>query len=75
MDVDGEVLMSNRQVTRVDKAAVWAELKSHLARELTPDDLERKRLAGDLYPHVQRFYQSWTVPEGTPFYHYNDLGA
>jgi len=45
--VDGEVLLRNRQFTKVDKAAVWAELKSQLARELQPHEQETMNRRGE----------------------------
>ena len=69
--VDGEVLMRGRQLTKVNKVEVWAELKDQLSRELMPHELERIEVAQQLFPHVQRFYQQWHLEKGVPHYLYN----
>ena len=38
--VDGEVIMRDRQLTRVDKEKLFSELKLALDRPLSPDELE-----------------------------------
>ncbi len=70
--VNGEVLLRNGQLTRVNKAEVWAELKGRLAKDLTPHELERKEIARRLVPYVQRFYEEWPLEGTTPHYYYNE---
>jgi 5-methylthioadenosine/S-adenosylhomocysteine deaminase len=69
--VDGEVIMRDRQLTRVDKAALFDELKKALDRPLRPDELERRQLSRLLAPYLRRFYEG-TVPQQTvPHTSYN----
>ena len=70
--VDGEVLMRDRRITRVNKAEVWTELKAQLAHELKPHEIERGALAGQLGPYVQRFYRQWPLEGAKPHYLYNE---
>ena len=67
--VDGEVLMRNRNFTKVDQAAITAELQAQLAS--MPPDLDKRQLAQDLYPYVQAFFQQWALGKGIPHYVYN----
>jgi len=69
--VNGEVIMQNRQLTRVNKAEVWAELKAQLSRELRPHEVERKETSRQVLPYVHRFYQRWPMEGGRPQYSYN----
>lgn len=69
--VDGEVIMCNRQLTRVDKAALFDELKKALDRPLRPDELERRELSRLIAPYLRRFYEG-TIPQQTvPHTYYN----
>ena len=67
--VDGEVVLRNGRITRVDKTAVLEELAAALRRPLTPDEEHRRRLSRALFPHVRRFYDGWLDPGSLdPFY-------
>jgi cytosine/adenosine deaminase-related metal-dependent hydrolase len=67
--VDGEVVLRNGRITRVDKTAVLEELAAALRRPLTSEEEHRQRLSRALFPHVQRFYDGWLDPEAfQPFY-------
>ncbi len=69
--VDGETVMRDRRMTRVNKSEVWADLKARLSRDLTPGELERIDAAQRLLPHVQRFYRQWPGEPGPSHYLYN----
>ena len=56
--------MRDRRFTRVDKQEVLRALQASLAAPLRPDELERRRLARALFPHVRRFYEDWRPPRG-----------
>ena len=62
--VAGEVVLENHRFTRVDRAAVLAELAARLRAPLSPPEERRKRLAREILPHVRRFYDGWL--EGAP---------
>ena len=69
--VDGEVIMRDREFTRVNKKEVWARLKENLSRPLDSQELERSELSAELLPYVNQFYQRWPIQEGIPHYVYN----
>ena len=69
--VDGEVILRNREFTRVNKNEVWEMLKENLSRPMDPQELERAELSSELLPYVNRFYQQWPIQEGRPHYVYN----
>ena len=70
--VDGEVLMRDGRITKVDKEAVWAELKKHMSRPMAQHEIDRGNLGRDLLPHVNEFYKGWGLPGGRPHYLYNE---
>jgi cytosine/adenosine deaminase-related metal-dependent hydrolase len=59
--VDGVVVLAGGRATRVDEAAVLAELRGQLGRPLAPHEVERRRLVRALRPYIERFYRSWPV--------------
>ena len=61
-------------LTRVNKTEVWEHLRQAMDREPSARDLERRRFATELYPHVKRFYRGWQVEGGPPHYRYNEVG-
>ena len=69
--VDGEVVMRDRRLTRVDKEGLYRELKSALDRPLQPDELERRDLGRQLAPHVRQFLEGTVLPNATPYTVYN----
>ena len=60
--VDGEVLLQDGRLTRVDKEEMFRELKAALDRPLSPQEAERRDLAKLVEPHLRRFYLG-TVPQ------------
>jgi hypothetical protein len=67
--VGGEVVLEGGRVTRVEKAAVLAELAASLGRPLGADEERRRRLSREVFPHVRRFYDGWLDgPPPQPFY-------
>jgi cytosine/adenosine deaminase-related metal-dependent hydrolase len=73
IDVDtvmiaGEVVMRDRRFTRVDKDEVLRDLAASLAVPLRPDEIRRRELSRELFPHVRRFYAGWHPAPGAPFY-------
>ena len=68
---DGEVIMRNRQLTRVDKEGLFKELRKALDRPLSADELERRELSRLAESYLRRFYER-TMPQGAiPFTSYN----
>ena len=69
--VDGEVVMRDRQLTKIDKEDLYKELKKALDRPLSAEELERRELSRLVEPHLRRFYEG-TLPQGmTPHTYYN----
>ena len=69
--VDGEVLLRGRRFTKVDKADVWAQVRDSMANGLDESHKARRRMAEELFPYTERFYQGWSLPQGEPHYRYN----
>ena len=69
--VDGEVLMQDRRLTRIDKESLFKELKMALDRPLSSEELDRRELGRLIEPHLRRFYQGTMPPDVTPHTYYN----
>jgi cytosine/adenosine deaminase-related metal-dependent hydrolase len=67
--VAGEVVLRDGRFTRIDKAAVLAELAASLHAPLTPEEEGRRRLSREVFPVVKRFYDGWLDEDArVPFY-------
>jgi hypothetical protein len=67
--VAGAPVLRDGQIVRVAKAAVLEELASALRQPLSLEETQRRRLARDVFPHVQRFYDGWLDEQARqPFY-------
>ena len=67
--VAGEVVYRDGRFTRIDKAAVLAEIAAYFAKPLTPAEQDRRQLARDVFPHVRKFYDGYLDGFGDePFY-------
>ena len=65
----GETIYREGRFTRVDQQAVLRELHDDLARALSDDEVERRKLSKALLPHVRRFYAGYyDGAEHVPFY-------
>ena len=69
--VDGEVVMRDQELTRVDKEVLFREIRDALDRPLTTQEAERRELARLVEPHLRRFYGGTTQQNMTPFTAYN----
>ena len=69
--VDGEVVLRDKQLTRVDKDVLFREIRDALDRPLTAQEEERRELARLVEPHLRRFYSGTTQQNMTPFTAYN----
>ena len=69
--VDGEVVMRDRKLTKIDKEGLYRELKEVLNRPKTDYQIEMRDMTDQLMPYLRRFYEG-TIPEGmTPHTIYN----
>lgn len=57
--VDGTVVYSEGEFTRVDRADILARLSASFAKPLTKPERERFRLARALLPRVSELYRRW----------------
>ena len=69
--VDGEVLLRNRKLTRVNKDEVIAKFKETLSRPLTSQEIRRTDLGKQLLPHIQKWFEGWELEQNKPHYLYN----
>jgi len=66
---DGEVIYQDGRFTRVDRTAALKALHDDLAKALSDDEVERRKLSKALLPHVRRFYADYIDPQQhEPFY-------
>ena len=54
--VDGEVVMREGRVTRVDKDALYKEIRANLDRPQTDEELALEELALEVRPHLKAYY-------------------
>ena len=65
----GETIYRDGAFTRVDQQAILRELHDDLARALSDDEVERRKLSKALLPHIERFYAGYMDPaQHVPFY-------
>ncbi len=69
--VDGEVVMRDGQLTKIDKEGLFKELKEALDRPLTPQEVERRELSWLAEPHLRQFYQETMPRNAAPHTSYN----
>ena len=69
--VDGEVVLRDGQLTKVDKEALFREIKAALDRPLSDQEVERRDLAQQVEPYLRRFYSGTMPQDATPFTAYN----
>ena len=69
--VDGEIVMRDRQLTRIDKEGLYKELKEVLDRPLTAQEVERRELSRLVEPHLRRFYLRTMPQDAVPHTSYN----
>jgi 5-methylthioadenosine/S-adenosylhomocysteine deaminase len=71
--VDGEVLMRDRKLTRINKEEIWAEIRERMSRPLQPHEIERAQLGAELQPYVYGYYRQWQHQVTEPYYYYNEI--
>jgi len=66
---DGEVIYQGGKFTKVDKVAALKALHEDLAKALSDDEVERRKLSVALLPHVRKFYANYIdTSKHQPFY-------
>jgi cytosine/adenosine deaminase-related metal-dependent hydrolase len=69
--VDGEVLLQDGQLTRINKEDLYKEIKDALDRPLSARELERRELARLVEPYLRRFYVGTMPRDAVPHTAYN----
>jgi hypothetical protein len=71
--VAGEPVLRDGTFTRLNKAEVLEELAASLRVSLDEGEAQRRRLSGEVFPHVKRFYDGWLDERNRdPFYRPSD---
>ena len=66
---DGEVIYQDGKFTKVDRTVALKALHDDLAKALSDDEVERRKLSKALLPHVRKFYASYIdTSKHQPFY-------
>ena len=69
--VDGDILLRDRKLTKVDKEEHYKDLKKDLDRPLRPEEVERREMGRKMEPYLREFYRG-DLPGGkTPHTAYN----
>lgn len=69
--VDGEVVMREGRVTRVDKKALYQEIRASLDRPLTEEERRRGEMAREVRPYLKAYYEGSVSEELRPYSVYN----
>ena len=69
--VDGEVLLQDGQLTRINKEDLYKEIKDALDRPLSAQEIERRELAQLVEPYLRRFYEGTMPRDAVPHTAYN----
>jgi cytosine/adenosine deaminase-related metal-dependent hydrolase len=69
--IDGEVVLRDRRLTRIDCEIFFKELKRSLDQPLQQHEVERKALSKNLEPYVRRFLEGKIEERHSPHYCYN----
>ena len=69
--VDGEIVVRDGRLTRVDIESLYKELKGSLTRPPSPQEIERSEFSKQLEPYLHRFYEETIGELSQPHYQYN----
>ena len=69
--IDGDVVMRDRVLTKVDKRAVFQEIGDVLGKDLAPHEVARRELSAEFVPYVVNFYSGWDLEFSSPHQTYN----
>ena len=69
--VQGEVVVRGGRFIKMDKSAIVAEMREHLAGPVDAGTEKNRQLAQRLIPFVEEFYGDWRFPADGPQYLYN----
>ena len=63
--IDGELVYADGRFTKVDRDAVLAEIATILEKPRTEDEVARRKLGQEVFPHVKAFYEGY-LPDAAP---------
>ena len=69
--VDGEVVMRDRHLTRINKEDLFKDLKESLDRPLSAQEVDRRELRRLIEPYLRRFYEGTMPQDSVPHTFYN----
>jgi 5-methylthioadenosine/S-adenosylhomocysteine deaminase len=69
--IDGELVMRDGRLSRIDKEALFKELKAQLSCPPEAYEIERKELSKQLEPYLRRFYEGTMPQNSSPHSSYN----
>jgi hypothetical protein len=70
--VGGELVYQDGRFTRVDRDGALRQLSDMLRRPLSSEEIERRRLAKSVLPHVRAFYEAYHDANAhLPYYRQN----
>jgi len=68
----GEIIYQDGKFTRLDRDAALRQLSDILKRPLSGEEIERRRLAKAVFPHVKAFYEGYCDLDAyAPYYRQN----
>ena len=69
--VDGEVIMRDRKLTRIDESALYREISNMMSRPATEAELDRRDMAEKVEPYLRKFFEGTMGQSEQPHYYYN----
>jgi hypothetical protein len=69
--VDGEVVMKDKRLTRIDRNDIVKEMQKTLDRPLLPKEKSRDKLGLELEPHLRRYFKDSQREMPPPHTYYN----
>jgi N-acyl-D-aspartate/D-glutamate deacylase len=67
--IGGEIVYKDGKFTRIDRDAALRELSDILKRPLTGEEIDNRRLAKAVFPHVRAFYDGYCdLDAHVPYY-------
>ena len=69
--VDGEVIMRDRKLTRIDESALYREITNMMSRPASEAELDRRDMAEKVEPYLRKFFEGTMGQPEQPHYYYN----
>ncbi|SVA89765.1 uncharacterized protein METZ01_LOCUS142619, partial [marine metagenome] len=69
--VDGDVIMRDRKLTRVDEENLYREVNKMMSRPATEAEMDRRDMAEKVEPYLRKFFEGTMGRSEQPHYNYN----